>query len=503
MFLSSNSLYSFISEIRFTENFYCQIEKGNIVKSEWRKEPEGRIEFFIPFAKVRQLHEWYQLKISTALTTPKEFFKSIMKTLSEKLQLAANYGDDNLEIEEYGQTDLDTKLDVFRRGKFPIRKVVSRAIEDYRFNKTSFRERKISLNYMPDNPTVIPLSVHVKVYDEREIDDKRNIQAIVANPRETTNRKLLVEVAQQIREQAGFEGALLIEFQCSLRSQVKGFSFEQFPVLEKFALHWPTIVPPHRLQLNAVIRDENKVEKIFDIPVTYDVDNSVVVWGGIPFAQFEVEGGEVNFHTWRMQLRVHNSVDLYNLRNREKMLVSGSLVIETPYLLSGVQVRYPNEFPTKVTKKTKLSTDLLIDLDDQFSNKVYSPYQHIQFPNVVFDEMRLADLLTLLQDMRFQTTPQEVELDHKDITRTNLITAIRKEGTGELFLWILAEGEKYGTKREKSIPGDEIYTTELLSGKTNIYIRGQLKGDTYRVVNVINEIHDRLKMRFRHVNTVE
>ena len=138
MFLSSSSLYSYVSKIRFTEIFYCQIEKGNLLKHEWHKEkePKGKIEFFVPYAKLRQLVELKPLTLSNI----EDFFAYILQSIREKLQLTIINGGDNLEIEEYGRTDLDTQLTIFsNKSKFPIRKVISRSIDDYHNNRFCFR----------------------------------------------------------------------------------------------------------------------------------------------------------------------------------------------------------------------------------------------------------------------------------------------------------------------------------------------------------------------------
>ena len=112
--------------------------------------------------------------------------------------------------------------------------------------------------------------------------------------------------------------------------------------------------------------------------------------------------------------------------------------------------------------------------------------------------MRVEDIKTLFEDQGFKHKTLELN----PMTRY-LIEGRRQEGAGELVLWMLVEGTRSQTTRQKEIPGGETFTTRLETGNMVIHLRGQLQGDSGRLVGVMNEIQTLLKERFRHVSTIE
>jgi hypothetical protein len=147
-------------------------------------------------------------------------------------------------------------------------------------------------------------------------------------------------------------------------------------------------------------------------------------------------------------------------------------------------------------------------LDECFAQKKFSPEQHLQFPDVVLNDLRLADIIMLLRDKKFEPTDKTGkwvladDIDEATKLQQYVIQARRNEGTRELMLWLFIQGIEAGTRRERRIVGWEKYTTDLPAGSIVIHIRGRLEGDSKRVVQVINEIQMQLKQQFRHVSAV-
>jgi hypothetical protein len=165
----------------------------------------------------------------------------------------------------------------------------------------------------------------------------------------------------------------------------------------------------------------------------------------------------------------------------------------------------------QIEMRTLIHVDFKLLAMQLFQRRYFSPYQHLQFPNIELNKMRLADIVLLLQDLRFETNSKQVILEDGEKPNTKqgnnpkqwLITGKRTEGARTLKLWIVTEGISSGTQREKEIPGKEKYTTSLATGSMKLYIRGQIEEDMDRIIRVINQIHEKLKERFQHVMVIE
>src|SRR5690606_36207379 len=118
-------------------------------------------------------------------------------------------------------------------------------------------------------------------------------------------------------------------------------------------------------------------------------------------------------------------------------------------------------------------------VDECFADKRYSPQQHLQFPGIIHDEFRLADVLMLLKDKRFEVEqPYESQRQEllDDVGYQHIIEATRDEGTGKLTLWLLLQGTPSETIRERETNGKALDRTQLPTGQTIIYMHGGLEG---------------------------
>ena len=231
----------------------------------------------------------------------------------------------------------------------------------------------------------------------------------------------------------------------------------------------------------------------------------VLQWGNIHFEPVEIIQGKnvLCYRTPFIELRIDEPGELY-----KQFELNGKVLVEIPCLLSGLQAGYfdvsGKYYPEiKIELKSLVSIEMNLLIIDSFEQRHFSPQQQLQFPELILDELRLADIVMLLKDERF--TIHSNPLNNETIVPKgkHLITASRPEGADRLTLWIVVDGTPSNTTREREIPGGEVFTTDLETGNTTIYIRGQLARDGQRVVKVINQIHNRLKERFRHVRVIE
>lgn len=539
--MNNAKLFNFLSSLAIiaTETYPYEIEIGNIEENKPSKvSPEGKIEIGVPDPIWRNL--------DTFINDP---------AMEGMVSLKA-----------HNRTNLNQLIDL-RKGneRFPLIDILKTAKEypdlfadDFMYNLT----RKPGFKYEPDKLGPSPLAVKVAVYDEQAIAEfweKRSLEQS-----EAAFTKIAKMIVKNIYEQSGFESSLILDIRLTFKLPK---TFERLPkdkiLLDKFALKWPLSTSPRQVALFIYKDFGGKLKKILTPKnVVYNPEDGKISWSNLPFFEMEPKDEEQNFVEYQaplMQLLIREPGVFY-----ETAVLNGSAKISLSGLFSGLEltkskkakllikenislfnrlfppkengireriiVRFPSLRPLLdpsfirwiglVSSKSEIKADIKIHLDELFANRTVSPYQMLHFPDLILNDRRIADILHLLSDLRFQVGPNpyndfEPALnvsrngDSKSLSKfplkkkRHVLWAEREEGAGSLTLWIVLEGEHSTTTREKLIVGDHKLTTGYDSGCTTIYIRGQLKGDTDRVVEVISDIHSKLKVRFRHVNTVK
>jgi hypothetical protein len=278
------------------------------------------------------------------------------------------------------------------------------------------------------------------------------------------------------------------------------------PHISQMTLAWP-IATPYRL---ANLRAGFSLYP----PIIYDPESDHLEWVDVPL-KFQRKDDVRQLHTFSSDwvfLEISEPIEIY-----QALELSGKATIELDGLFSGLDLDYCLDTeaistPVPITYHTVLANEFTLNLEEGLELKYYSPRQHLHFPGVVLDEMRVTDIVMLLEDKGFELKKNEWKkqspTDNPDSNensgkRLYVIEAARVEGARELALFMLIQGSNTGTTREREISGKAKYTTPLPTGATTIYIRGQLQGDSKRAVNVINEIQKQLKEQFRHVGAVE
>ena len=70
------------------------------------------------------------------------------------------------------------------------------------------------------------------------------------------------------------------------------------------------------------------------------------------------------------------------------------------------------------------------------------------------------------------------------------------------MLCMLVEGMHTRTRRQRQVSGGQVFTSDLGTGHTSIYIRGSLSANSMGLIAIMNEIHEKLKKQFWHVATI-
>ena len=538
--VNNEKLFKFLSSlsITVTETYPYDVEIGSIEDYKASDDSrEGKIEIGVP--------DWIWWNLDRFIDDPS------MKGM--------------VSLEKHNRTNLNYLLNLSQGNTFPLIDILKTA----RNHPTLFTDnfmynliRKPGVKYKPDNLGPPPLTIKVAVYDEQSIAEfweKRSLEQSEAAFIKTA--KMIVE---NIYKQSGFENSLILDFRLTLKLPK---TFERMPkdkmFLEKISLKWPLSTSPRQVDLY-IYKDFG--DELLKIPtskkVVYNPEDGQISWSNLPFfakEQTDAEQNVVEFQTPLMQLFVREPGEFY-----ETAVLNGSIKVSLSGLFSGLKitkskkakllikenlslfdkvfplrkngildrfmVRYPSLRPlldssfikwiSLVSTKSEIKADINIYLSELFANRTVSPYQMLHFPDLILNDRRIADILHLLNDLRFRVgqSPYNDSEPELNVSRNGNATTLsefplkkkrhvmwaeREEGVGSLILWIVLEGEHSTTTREKLIVGDHKLVTGYDSGSTTMYIRGQLKGDTDRVVEVISDIHSKLKVRFRHVNTVK
>ena len=469
------------SVIRLTERYTYYADVSGNPHVEGRGAPAGTVEIIVPYDG----EEYFDAQAV-------EDIERQMPDAWDREYVKARIG--HIGLTNHSRTDLEKRLELgFRHNVLPLDIPVQ---GDGLQGPDGLRDDRqaccIAYNYNPEWPETTPLKLTASIFDEEII---RGALIDVDKEQEGLTTALKA-VAREVAQQVGFSRSLVFAFdlELALPGRVGRAQDDHPPVLDRMALEWP-VATSHRL-VHLLVGGEEK-------PVVYNPELGVIEWGSVPFKSYgKAEGTDLyTYRTPFITLLIDQPGELYR---REQL--GGEVRIEMPRLFSGLRLAYfsaeGRQEGIAIESSTILTTDLILYLEDLFEHKMFSPYQHLQFEGVVLDEMRVADIVTLLEDQGFTPRYKELPPERSGMQRY-LVEGVRAEGPGKLVVWMLIEGTRSRTTRRKQIPGGQIFTTELETGNMVIYMRGQLRRDSARLTSVMNEIQTLLKERFRHVSTIE
>ena len=471
------------STIHITEEYVYQARVSGVRQIDLKEEPTGRIEVIVPYHKQKHFNQ------RSLANDEHQSAHGLAWDL-----LTAQLG--HLRINHYGRSNLNKQLDAnWGEDILPIQ--ADRAILELEASNVQRLNRfdlRLTHTYQPDKPKTIPIKVSVHILDEDYID--RQAEA------EETEEQMLVK---QLNKQASLKRSLIMRFRVRLNlPEHLGFYYENKPLkISQMTLAWP-IATPHRL---ANLRVGSNLYPL----IIYNPEQNTIEWTDVPL-KLTGKDDETQLYTFGtdlIRLEIGEPAEIYQL-----LELSGSVVVEIDGLFSGLDLNHISSIEISDNiiplSRTVLTNEFTLDLEEGLNSKVFSPRQHLYFPGVVLDEMRIADVIMLLEDKGFklkksgrQDAPGGTSSDKTTEKRQYMIKAIRDEGAKKLEVFMLIRGTDAHTTREKKILGEAKYTTPLPIGNTSIYIRGQMSGDNKRIVNIINEIQKHLKEQFRHVGTTE
>jgi hypothetical protein len=184
--------------------------------------------------------------------------------------------------------------------------------------------------------------------------------------------------------------------------------------------------------------------------------------------------------------------------------IEGQASIEIPgFLLSGTQVRLFGATGELVKGAqpivvSQLNIKFKLVLDEAFAKRTLTPYQHLYFDEVIPDKMRIADIKTAIADRGFRILPDK-SLEEPGIRY--FIQAERSDGTDKMALSMLIEGNRQEAERETQIKGGQTFKSSTESGDLKVYIRGEMRGNSNRLMREMNALHASLHERFERLRS--
>ena len=386
-----------------------------------------------------------------------------------------------LQCSHYGMSNLDREPDLPWEGDLLPLKITLSPSQLSQLNTNQHRRFDLQLTqtYQPNEPQSAPLEVSIFVVDEDSQADE-------------SDRK---ELVKELRKQADIKRSLILKFRVKLTLPTQRPIVQEGNTLSiKLVLQWP-LATPHRLAKFS--------SGLTPYPFTYNPENGTIECNNIPLRQRENQD-LLTYATDLISLEVSEPIELYEMLNLE-----GSVSVVLDGLMSGLSLDYLAPADKEVgnisiKQCTIMKNEFVMDLEEGLENKRYLPRQHLHFPGVVLNEMRVLDVIMLLEDKGFEIEkPKESDNRESGEKQQYIIKARRVEGARKLEILILVQCTNAQTTRERGITGQAKFTTPLPVGDTSIYIQGRLPGDSKRIVNLINEIQKQLKEQFRHVGTAE
>lgn len=452
-----------------------------------------------------------------------------------------------------------------QNGFFPLHRILWEAKQNCRTHTTNsdnatfaLQSYRIELKYEPETLQIFPVTLMAEMYDEDKFEETSNKEAVLpfqASPEKPDNliipgknnaQSFQERQASHITKQKVFFNFLRLQLQFELilpnlssdKPHIRGLLPDELCITE-ISLRWPVItsVNQFRFSCKSILSEtkyqSNNSKALYSRGIAYNPATKSLFLGQIGFETGEKSADDSvkKYQTPFICLDILTPSDLYQDNYKEFHQIRGNATIKIPKLLSGltfpnvtkeegktvIKISRPslgfifsdiaggqNKLEMPFEEWSKIHIEFNIEADRLFERRPFSPYQHLEFPNVIFNELRLVDIQRLLQDMQFSVgEPQRLASKEHSTPYRVLMEAWRPEGAQIFWLWIVVEGKDSRTVRQKEIPGNERFTSAFPTGNMKIYIQGRIEGDKSQTIQIITDIHNKLKNRFKHVTVVE
>jgi hypothetical protein len=371
----------------------------------------------------------------------------------------------------------------------------------------------VTYDYQPRDPEVLPVELDVELHDP----DTLNLQVVDVLAR--WGELDLAATIDQLRRDASFTSGIVMSITVQLAIPVKKDQGVERPSVKLVSVDWPAITSLRTTELEyddpseALNYDDPSDAKAH--PVRYNPVLGRLEWEDIRMGSRSVPEGSGDkrvFESVKMRLKIEHPGELFMA---EKLTMHAEVEIPN-YLLSGLQAwlfdatgdwqRQPESGAPGGTRRpwepvltTRLSIETEFYVADMFAKRYFRPYQQYVFDDVIPDEMRITDIITVLRNSRF-TTKQEQDPGNPANPNAPkwLISATRRHGPDTLDLLIAVEGEKYAVDREEIMGDNRIKQTRSKeSGRMRLSVLGALPREHAELSREMNLLQQALRDRFR------
>jgi hypothetical protein len=380
--------------------------------------------------------------------------------------------------------------------------------------------RVITYDYTPEEPDVLPAKLRIQLFDPDSLDlpdlDLEAVDLEDKNERERIGG-LTGKITEKIRRQMSSRNPIILHIVACLTVPKRPGqeSLKSSPRVARMSIGWPVITSLRAVGLQIGEQADNPGADIrYDRrAVRYNPATKCIEWENVRMLKKRGSHPDVQeYETKPMLLTIQQPGDLYQqdtLKARAEIEIAGHLISGLTAQIGnadGLPQDYPQPADRPPILRTRVEVTAKLELDDAFTTREFSPYQHLFFDEIIPDEMRIADIRTALRDQGFEEfEPWKVEQGSQSrssgVSTVNwLLAAYRREGPHRMFLWISVEGRRFDTEREQTaLGGGRKHTRTMESGDLSIFIWGTLPGDHVKLNRQMNALQATLRERYERV----
>ncbi|GAB2613339.1 hypothetical protein Aab01nite_69450 [Paractinoplanes abujensis] len=367
------------------------------------------------------------------------------------------------------------------------------------------RACRITYDYQLANPALYPIELDVELDDPDSMSDAfGTVLDSVIQAREEPSK-----IIERLRQQASFDSELLLRITVRITLPIK-YTTGPKPVVRHMSLAWPALTSVRSTELYMSKPGQNAGQpSITQVPVRYNPAKGRLEWQDVRVPEV-ARTGEQSRGTLRS---VHEVLVLLKIGHPAELFQQPELRVEAEveiphYLLSGLDVRVFDATGRQARRPeaaTKLNVHATIYPDDVFATRQFSPYQQFVFDDVIPEEQRITDILTVLSNAGFKAVkvqPPGSEPSPDSPAPSWLLMATRRHGPDELYLLVAVEGRRTRLAREQILTDSRVKIRgDKESGQLKISVLGTLPVNHQELTREMNALQLTLRERFRFQQT--
>jgi hypothetical protein len=359
---------------------------------------------------------------------------------------------------------------------------------------------EIGYDYQPEDPQVYPLHLDVQLNDPDSLADGfGNVRTLMTRGR--ANPSWLIE---RLRQEASFDSQLLLTFMLTITVPVKdGFQRKLDPVVKHLSVQWPTLTSMRSTELHVEEFPPSAEPRLRPEVVRYNPVKSRLEWRDVQTIEVKDDGapkhGEAGMRIFRSAVCLLTVGHPGELFEQERLEINA--LVEIPnYLLSGLEVRSYDATGRPQTRQpehcTKLNLQALAYPADIFAGRLFSPYQQFVFDDIIPDEARIGDVVTVLRSLKFTVENPRSQTPQDPSAPTWLLLAHRSQGPDDLDLLVAVEGIRT-TLTAEEIKGSNVRLKgSTQSGQLKVSVLGTLPRDHLELTRELNTFQKKVRERF-------